>query len=73
VSRLGQLLRDSRLARDLSLEAVVMKLGYRDHRKGLRKLKCIEATGRVSDEMLVRLAEVLDIDACVIVDLLVSA
>ncbi len=71
--RLGQLLRDSRLAQNLTLETVVIKLNYRNHQKGLRKLKSIEATGCVSDELLVRLAEVLDLDWCEIVDLLVSA
>jgi transcriptional regulator with XRE-family HTH domain len=62
VKMLGQLLRQARQGQGLGLEQVACRLGYRNVTKGVRKLKVIEATGTVSDDLLVKLAEVLGID-----------
>jgi hypothetical protein len=59
---LGTILRLVRQARGLGLEDVARHLGHRDQRKGVRRLMVIEATGQASDDMLVRLAEALDLD-----------
>lgn len=67
---LGQLLRQAREANQMGLEQVARKLGYRNVVKGVRKLTVIEATGTVSDETLVRLADVLGIDWALLEDVL---
>ncbi|MEO2091950.1 MAG: hypothetical protein ABGY75_21055 [Gemmataceae bacterium] len=67
---LGQLLRQAREANRMGLEQVARKLGYRNVAKGVRKLKVIEATGTVNDEILVRLADVLGIDWALLEDVI---
>ena len=67
---LGQLLRQAREANRMGLEQVARKLGYRNVAKGVRKLKVIEATGNVNDEILVRLADTLGIDWALLEDVI---
>ena len=67
---LGQLLRQAREANRMGLEQVARKLGYKNAAKGVRKLKVIEATGIVSDESLVRLADVLGLDWALLEDVI---
>ncbi len=59
---IGQLLRSVREARGLGREEVARQLGYRDIRKGVRRLQFVEATGHIKEDLLVRLLEVLGID-----------
>lgn len=67
---LGQLLRQAREANRMEPEQVARKVGYKNVRKGVRKLKVIEATGVVNDETLVRLADALGIDWGLLEDVL---
>lgn len=67
---LGQLLRQAREANRMGPEQVARKVGYRNIRKGVRKLKVIEATGVVPDETLVRLADALGLDWALLEDVL---
>jgi hypothetical protein len=67
---LGQLLRQAREANCMGLEQVARKLGYKNVVKGVRKLKVVEATGTVNDEILVRLADTLGIDWALLEDVI---
>jgi transcriptional regulator with XRE-family HTH domain len=67
---LGPLLRALREARGLSFEEVARRLRYRDLRKGVRRLKTVEATGQVKNDLLLRLLEVLGIDLADFEDIL---
>lgn len=67
---LGQLLRQAREANCMGPEQVARKVGYKNVRKGVRKLKVIEATGMVNDETLVRLADALGLDWGLLEDVL---
>ncbi|MBY0230909.1 MAG: helix-turn-helix transcriptional regulator [Gemmataceae bacterium] len=71
--QLARLIREAREARGLDAEQVAVRMGYRDILKGRRKIMTAEATGVVPEETLVRLAEVLDLDWCEVVGLLLPA
>lgn len=60
----GQILRATRLARNLSLREVASRLGYTDVDRGIRRLVLVEATGLIREDLLVRLLEVLGLDLC---------
>lgn len=66
---IGRILRAVREARGLSPEAVAGHLGYGSDRKARHRLAVIEGTGRVKDEVLVRLLEVLSLDPATFEDL----
>jgi transcriptional regulator with XRE-family HTH domain len=55
-------LRAVRQARGLTPAEVARRLGHRNPHRGARRLMTIEATGIVNEEMLVRLAEALELD-----------
>ncbi len=69
-SRVGWYFRAKRLAQGLSVEAVAARLGYRNIRKGARRLLRFERDGRCSDEFLVRLTDALGVNVHVVLDLL---
>lgn len=59
---IGRILQAVREARGMTRIEVARRLGYGSTRKGMQKLTIIEATGRVRDELLVNLLDVLHLD-----------
>lgn len=59
---LGRMLRQAREDRGLSVRDVAGAMGYSRSSKGERRVRVIEATGKVTLSRLVKLAEVLDLD-----------
>jgi transcriptional regulator with XRE-family HTH domain len=62
MQELGRLLRQAREDRGLSIRDVAHAMGYSSTEKGERRVRVIEATGKVTLSRLVRLAEVLELD-----------
>lgn len=69
-SRVSWYVRAKRLKQGLSIEALAVRLGYRNIRKGAHRLLRFERDGRCSDEFLVRLTDALGLSAHVVLDLL---
>jgi transcriptional regulator with XRE-family HTH domain len=69
-NRVGQFFRAKRLKQGISVEALAVRLGYRNIRKGTHRLLRFEQDGRCSDEFLVRLTDALGVSAHVVLDLL---
>ncbi len=62
MQELGRILRQAREDRGLSIRDVAVAMGYSSTHKGERRVRVIEATGKVTLSRLVKLAEVLDLD-----------
>lgn len=58
----GTIIRIIRQARGVSHADVGRRLGHRGKRRGERRIRTIEATGRVSANMLERLLEALEVE-----------
>jgi len=69
-SRLGWYFRAKRLAQGLSVEALAGRMGYRNRRKGGRRILRFERDGQCSDTFLVNLTDVLGVNANTVLDLL---
>ena len=63
MSHLGQLFRNRRFERNLSLGELAGRLGYQNVSKGANKISAFEAGGKVHPDLLAKLAEVLEITA----------
>ena len=69
-TRLGWYFRAKRLKQGLTPEALAGCLGYRNIRKGARRILRFEREGRCSDNFLVRMTEALGISCDTVLDLI---
>jgi transcriptional regulator with XRE-family HTH domain len=69
-SRLGWYYRQKRLRLGLTVETLAVRLGYRNVRKGVRRLLRFEHTGYAPDALLAKLADALGIDYGTTLDLM---
>jgi transcriptional regulator with XRE-family HTH domain len=58
----GELLRSRRELQGMTVEDMARLLGYRDVKKGMRRVLTVEATGVVREDLLLKMAEVLGLD-----------
>jgi transcriptional regulator with XRE-family HTH domain len=58
----GELLRRRRELQGVTVEDMARLLGYRDTKKGMRRVLTVEATGVVREDLLLKMAEVLGLD-----------
>ena len=68
-SRLGWYLGAKRRAHGLTVEALAVRLGYRDVKKGIQRIQCLEHHGRGPAGLLINLADTLGINYATILDL----
>ena len=69
-SRVSCYVAAKRRAQGLSVEALAVRLGYRDLRKGIRRVLRVEHDGVCSDALLVNLAEALGLSYGTVLDLI---
>jgi transcriptional regulator with XRE-family HTH domain len=69
MTRLGWYCRAKRRARGLTAEALAVQLGYRNVRKGVRRILRLENCGQFRDNMLVNLTDALGVSYATILDL----
>jgi hypothetical protein len=69
-SRLGWYYRQKRLRLGMTVEALAVRLRYRNIRKGVRRLLHFEHTGHAPDALLAKLADALGIDYGTTLDLM---
>jgi hypothetical protein len=62
MSQLGAVIQGRRLRRGLTLGQLARLVGYRNLSKGARRLACLEHTGTSTPDLLVNVAEALDMD-----------
>jgi hypothetical protein len=62
VTKLGVFIRAERLRRGLTLGQLSHLVDYRNISKGARRLACLEHTGTATPDLLVNVAEALDMD-----------
>jgi len=62
MNTVGRVLKAIREARCLSLPQLAQAIGYRNLQKGVRKLMIAEATGKIEDDVLVSVLEVVGVD-----------
>lgn len=65
-SKLGEFIRAERCKRGLSLGAMTRLVGYRNVSKGARRIIALEQTGTAKPDLLVHVAEALDLDWIVV-------
>ncbi len=65
-SRVGEFIRLQRCKRGLSRGALARLIGYCNVSKGSRRLACLENTGMAKPDLLVNIAEALDLDWTVV-------
>jgi hypothetical protein len=70
-TRLGRYFRAKRLKRGLTAEALAVRLGYRNVRKGARRILRFERDDWCSDGFLVRVTDILSIDYHTVIDLII--
>src|SRR5437764_904655 len=68
-NRLAWYFRAKRQRQGLTVEALAAKLGYRNIRKGCRRILRFEQEGQCSDNFLVNLTDALGIDCHTVLDL----
>jgi len=68
-SHLGTYFRRTRLAKGLKLGPLARQVGYRNVSKGCRRITAFEDTGKITPELLAKLAAVLEIEDAVIEEL----
>ena len=69
-SRVGWYVAAKRRAQGLTVEALAVRLGYRNLRKGTRRVLRVEHDGVCSDALLVNLAEALGLSYGTVLDLI---
>jgi len=69
MNNLGDFFRDRRIERGLSLTQLARLVGYRNLNKGMRNILRFERDGTIRDDLLVALAEALEVDWCIVEEL----
>jgi hypothetical protein len=62
MTNLGSFIRSERVGRGLTLGQLARLVGYRNLNKGARRIACLEQTGMATSDLLVNVAEALDLD-----------
>jgi transcriptional regulator with XRE-family HTH domain len=62
MTNLGSLIKAERLKHGLTLGRLARLVGYRNFNKGARRIACLEQTGMATPDLLVNVAEALDLD-----------
>jgi|LSQX01.2.fsa_nt_gb transcriptional regulator with XRE-family HTH domain len=68
-SHVADQFRSVRLSRGVSLSQLARQVGYRNVSKGCRRIGTFEQTGQVTDDLLMKLANALGIDAATVEEL----
>src|SRR6516162_3460350 len=62
MTNLGSYIRDERVGRGLTLGQLARLVGYRNLNKGARRITCLEHTGTATPDLLVNVAEAVDLN-----------